>query len=82
MTIAQRAGTQPAIVRTYEYDDSSVVVADLADESTEPAVDVVDGTAIVVSEDRQYEIDLPDDGSVAHTFMKNGVLSIELEATR
>lgn len=70
------------MMRTYEYDDSAVIVADLADAPAEPTVDVVDGTAIVVFDDRQFEIDLPDDGSVAHTFMKNGVLSIELEGTR
>jgi len=82
MTIAQRAGEQPAMVRTYEYDDSSVVVADLADVAADPTVDVVDGTAIVVLDDAQFDIDLPADGSVAHTFMKNGVLSIEMEGTR
>ncbi|AGB16367.1 hypothetical protein Halru_1768 [Halovivax ruber XH-70] len=82
MTIADTADAQSAMVRTYEYDDSSVVVADLADASAEPAVDVVDGTAIVVLDGRQHEIDLPQEGTVADTFMKNGVLSIELEGTR
>ncbi|MFC3958465.1 DUF7127 family protein [Halovivax cerinus] len=81
MTLTQRTGESPVMVRTYEYDDR-LVVADLADASAEPTLDVVDGTAIVVVDDDQYEIDLPADGSVAHTFMKNGVLSIELEGTR
>lgn len=66
MTITQRAGQEPAMVRTYEYNDASVIVADLPESTVEPTVDVADGTAIVVLDDRQYEIDLPDDESVAH----------------
>nr|WP_247728877.1 Hsp20/alpha crystallin family protein [Halovivax limisalsi] len=70
------------MVRTYEYDDERVVVADLPTVETDPSVDVVDGTAIVVTGDRQFEIELPDGASDAHTFIKNDVLSIEVEDTR
>ncbi|WP_425492282.1 DUF7127 family protein [Halovivax gelatinilyticus] len=70
------------MVRTYEYDGESVVAVDLSGLSDDPAVDVVDGTAIVVFDDRQFEIDLPDGANDAHTFIKNGVLSIEVEANR
>ncbi|WP_331233473.1 DUF7127 family protein [Natronorarus salvus] len=68
------------MVRRYEYEDSSLVVADVG--SAEGAtVDVVDGTAVVVvpgnEGDRQYEIDLPSEGAKA--VMRNGVVTVEIE---
>lgn len=69
-----------ALVRQYEYDDGRVLAVDLGTTGT-ATVDVVDGTAIVVVDDRrgefQTEIDLPDD---AQAFIRNGVLSIEVKA--
>ena len=60
-----------------ETDAGTRIVADLGPAVTEAAIDVVDGTAIVVIDDAQYEFELPD-GAVSDTFITNGVLSIEV----
>ncbi len=64
------------IVRQYEYDDELVLVADFG--ATDGAVDVVDGTVIVVIGDRQYEIELPSGES--HVTMNNGVVTAEVSS--
>ncbi|MEY7848186.1 Hsp20/alpha crystallin family protein [Natrarchaeobius sp. A-rgal3] len=66
-------------VRRYQYDDSSVVAVDFGPK-TDPTVDLVDGTVIVVLEDDQFELELPGAATDAHTFIKNGVLTVEVEA--
>lgn len=71
--------TSDQLARKYEYDDGSVIAIDLGTTVPEPSVDVVDGTVIIVSDDEQYEFDLPVEQTDANTFMKNGVLTIELE---
>ena len=53
------------------------IVADLGPAVASAAVDVVDGTAIVVIEDAQHEFELPA-GAVSDTFITNGVLTIEV----
>lgn len=64
------------IARRYDYPDRSVFVADLGP-AAEPSVDVVDGTAIVVTGDgRQREFDLPR-GEV-RAFNHNGVVTVEV----
>lgn len=69
-------------VRHYTYDDSTVTVVDLGPGFTDASVDVVDGTAIVLAdgpgEDRHIEFDIDDEA--AQVFIKNGVLSIEVNA--
>jgi hypothetical protein len=71
-TVDERGG----IVRRRDYDDGSVIAVDFGADVDEVAVDIVDGTAIViVDDDRQVEFELPegaDDVSVNH-----GVLTIE-----
>ena len=72
--------SEEPMVRRYEYEGSSIVVANVG--SAEGAtVDVVDGTAVVVvpeeGGDRQYEIDLP--GEEAKAVMRNGVVTVEIE---
>ena len=62
-------------VRHYEYDDGAVIVADFG--SVSGTVDVVDGTAIVVIGEDQYEFELP--AGVDRAVMNNGVVSIEVE---
>jgi hypothetical protein len=69
------ARSDEAFARRYEYDDSVVLVADLG--IGDAAVDVVDDTAIVVTDDDQYEVELPD--GAARASMNNGVLTIEVE---
>jgi hypothetical protein len=63
-------------VSRFEYEDSVVLAADFGyvDSSS---VDVVDDTVIVVADGEQYDIDLDGD---ARAFMKNGVLTIEVDA--
>lgn len=71
------------LYRRYDYDDGSVVVADLGAVAAEASVEVVDDTAIVVLEgedgSRQFDLDLPDGG--AHTFINNGVLTVEVNGS-
>ncbi|ELY48175.1 hypothetical protein C495_01835 [Natronorubrum sulfidifaciens JCM 14089] len=83
------------MARQYEYDECSVLAVDFGVAETDATVDLVDETVIVVvdradrgsadrsdgslPEDGQYEIDLPDGVDDAHTFMKNGVLTVEME---
>lgn len=62
-------------VRQYEYDDEAVLVADFG--PVEGSVDIVDGTAIVVIEDEQYEFEVPAGTDRAN--INNGVVSIEVE---
>ncbi|AHF99913.1 hypothetical protein HALLA_15065 [Halostagnicola larsenii XH-48] len=71
--------TSDQLARKYEYDDGAVIAIDLGTTVPEPSVDVVDGTVIIVSDGEQYEFDLPVERTDAHTFIKNGVLTIELE---
>ncbi|CCQ35970.1 uncharacterized protein Nmlp_1783 [Natronomonas moolapensis 8.8.11] len=63
------------LVRRYEYDDSAVFVADFG--PVDGTVDVVDGTAMVVVDDDQYEFEVAED--VDHAIMNNGVVTIETE---
>ena len=82
MTLEQLARDTGQMVRQYEYDDSEVVAVDFGTEKAGASVDVVDGSVIVVFADEQREFDLPADAADAQAFMKNGVLTIELEETR
>lgn len=80
MNPKQLARESDYAVRRFEYDDETVLAVDFGPERSDAAVDVVDDTAIVVLDDEQYELDLPLAGTDAHTFIRNGVLSIEMEA--
>ncbi|MDJ1431593.1 Hsp20/alpha crystallin family protein [Halostagnicola sp. A-GB9-2] len=71
--------TSDQLARKYEYEDGSVIAIDLGTSVPEPSVDLVDGTVIIVSGDEQYEFDLPVEENDADTFIRNGVLTIELE---
>jgi hypothetical protein len=68
-------GDGDGIVRQYEYDDETVFVADFG--PVEGGVDVVEGTAIVVVDDEQYEYEVPEGASRA--IMNNGIVTIEVE---
>ena len=81
MTLEQLTHEQDGVVRQYTYDDESVLAIDLGAHAPEAAVDVADGTVMVVLRDTQYEFELPADVDNADTFMKNGVLTIEMEAS-
>lgn len=62
-------------VRRYQRADGVEFVADFGP-SSDGSVELIEGTAIVVVGDKQYDIDIEGD---AQAFMNNGVLSIEVE---
>ena len=66
---------QEAIIREYEYGDTTTVTADFGPEASDISVDIIDGTAIVVVNGEQFEFELPGDTDEITT--KNGVLTIE-----
>ena len=70
-------GDVDGVVRQYEYERESVVVADFG--GVDGSVDVVDGTAIVVVGDEHHEFEVPPGASRA--VMNNGVVTVELEDT-
>ncbi|MFB6133112.1 MAG: Hsp20/alpha crystallin family protein [Halanaeroarchaeum sp.] len=80
MVSVPHEASDEVLYRQYDYDEETVIVADLGRLTSEASVDVVDETAIVVVEidgqQRQYEFDLPSED--AHTFISNGVLTIEV----
>ena len=84
MTLEQLSHGEDAIVRRYDYDDGAVLAVDFGAANVEATADVVDETLLVVVGEEQYEFDLPAAAAVdradAHTFIRNGVLSIDLEA--
>ncbi|PSP97877.1 hypothetical protein BRC94_09280 [Halobacteriales archaeon QS_5_70_17] len=76
MTDQQRFQEREGVVRRYDYDDAVVFAADVGPVE-EAAVDVADGTAMVVVDDRQYEFEVP--AGDAQAFIKNGVVTVEVE---
>ena len=71
-------GESDAMVREYDYGDEEVLVVDFGRANGDGgAVDVVDGTAIVVLDVEQYEFDVL--GKVARGIMNNGILTVEVE---
>ncbi|WP_247001238.1 Hsp20/alpha crystallin family protein [Halosolutus gelatinilyticus] len=80
MTLEQFVHDDERMARRYEYDDRMVLAVDFGSAGADASVDLVDDTVIVVANGEQYEIELPEDAADAHTFMKNGVLTIDLEA--
>ena len=81
MNINQLAEKDGRVVREYRYDDGVVIAADLGPSVADAHVDVLADTAIVVTgadeDESQIELDLPEGD--AEVFIKNGVLTIELE---
>ncbi|WP_136715435.1 DUF7127 family protein [Halorientalis salina] len=75
---------QEGPVSRMEYDDGSMVLAADVGADREATVDVVGDTVIVVTDDDQYEFELSGDETEtegdAQAFMKNGVLTVEVEA--
>lgn len=67
-------GDSDALVRRYEYDDEALLVADFG--HTEGTVDLLDGTAIVVVDDEQYEFDVP--ANASRGIMNNGIVTVEV----
>ena len=70
-------GDVDGVVRQYDYEAETVIVADLG--HAEGSVEVVGGTAIVVADGEQFEFDVP--ANVSRAIMNNGVVTVELEDT-
>ena len=62
-------------VRRYDYDDGSVVVADVG--PADGHAEVVDGTVVVVTDGGHREFEAP--AGAARAVMNNGVVTIETE---
>lgn len=71
----QEVDQQGAIIREYEYDNTTAIAVDFGPETSNISVDIVDGTVIVVVSGEQFEFELPADTDEIAT--KNGVLTIE-----
>ncbi|SHH35460.1 DUF7127 family protein [Halobaculum gomorrense] len=71
-------------LRRYDYDDETVIAADLNAADEDVTVDTVDGTAIVVigrdgdRDNEEFEFELP--GPAASVDIENGVLTIGISA--
>jgi hypothetical protein len=78
MVETQRFANRDVVARRYEYTDGDVLAFDLG-AGTEGAVDVVDGSLVVVLGDDQYETDLPEDARGAQATINNGVVTVELQ---
>ena len=79
MNIEQFAREDGQMTRQYEYDDGSVVAVDFGAAGADASVDVVDDTVIVVLADDQYELEVPEHAPDPQAFIRNGVLTVELE---
>ncbi|MFC7165479.1 DUF7127 family protein [Halospeciosus flavus] len=81
MTSTRKLEQADGLVRRYDYDDVSMVVADTGFPEDALSVDVVDGTAILVVEgedgSEQYELDVP--SGEAEAFINNGVVTVEVK---
>jgi hypothetical protein len=77
MNVQQFTNHEDRFARRYVYDDTVVVAADL--DVTDADVDVLGDTVIVARTDgEQLELSMP--ATPTRAFMRNGVLTIEMEA--
>ncbi|ADB62630.1 hypothetical protein Htur_3768 [Haloterrigena turkmenica DSM 5511] len=63
-----------AVIRTFEYDDGSVIAVDFGNAAADLEMDVLGSTAIIVADGEQFEFELPPEASDVSA--KNGVLTI------
>lgn len=68
-------GREDVVATRYDDEDRTVFVMDLG-ASADGAVDVVDGTAMVVFGDEQYEFTVPSGETTAR--FHNGVVTVEV----
>ncbi|MFB6268872.1 MAG: hypothetical protein ABEH83_02950 [Halobacterium sp.] len=71
-----------APVRRFDYDDESLLVADLGVDDDAVTIDVVGETVILVVDGErapvQHELDVPT-GTVSKALINNGVVTVEVE---
>lgn len=82
MSLQQFIGNRDErILRQYDYDDGTVIVADLGVADEDASIEVLDDVVLVVvesdGETEQAEIPLPEGGD-AKAFINNGVVTIEV----
>lgn len=77
MTETQRFAERDIVARQYQYADGDLLAFDLG-AGTTGAVDVVDGTLMVVVDDDQFEMDIPD-GRPAQATINNGIVTVEMQ---
>ena len=82
MSLQQFIGSDDErMARQYEYDDETVIVADIGVIDDATSIEVLDDVVLVVVEDNgeteQAEIPLPEGGD-AKAFINNGVLTIKV----
>ncbi|WP_440772379.1 DUF7127 family protein [Natronorubrum sp. DTA28] len=63
------------VVRTFEYDDGSVIAVDFGNSAADISMDIFGSTAIIVADGEQYEFELPPEASDVSA--RNGVLTIK-----
>ncbi|SEW25944.1 DUF7127 family protein [Natrinema salifodinae] len=74
-TSLENADRDDLVVRTFEYDDGSVIAVDFGNAAADIEVDVLGSTAIIVAGGEQFEFELPPEAS--NVVARNGVLTIE-----
>lgn len=72
----QQFSDEDVAARRYDYGDRELLAVDFGT-GADGAVEVVDGTAIVVVGDEQYDLEVP--AGVVRATIRNGVLTIEVE---
>ncbi|ELY55128.1 DUF7127 family protein [Natronolimnohabitans innermongolicus] len=63
------------VVRTFDYDDGSVIAVDFGNSAADISMDILGSTAIILADGEQYEFDLPPEAS--DVTARNGILTIE-----
>jgi hypothetical protein len=72
------AGNQEAIeITERDYDDENVVAVDFGPAGGELTVDIVDDTAIVIVDGKQFEFEVPENAS--DVTINDGILTITEE---
>lgn len=66
--------TDDAVVRQIEDNGASAITVDFGPAAADMSIDIIDETVIVVTNDRQFEFDLP--AGADDVTVKNGVLTI------
>lgn len=77
MELKQFVADDERPVRTVPREDGRQVVADLGDDGDDPSVEVVGDTVIVARDEDEFDVELQE--PVERAFIRNGVLTIDVE---
>lgn len=73
------AGSQENIkITTREYEGNTIIAVDFGPTAGDPSLDILEETAIVVTDEDQYEFDIPSDAD--EVTINDGILTIRGEA--